>query len=40
MNVNRGSKHFIYINRTFFGLFSLLHELKAKVSINQFVSLT
>jgi len=39
MNVNRGSKHFIYINRTFFGLFSLLHELKAKVSINQFVSL-
>lgn len=40
MNVNRGSKHFIYINRTFFGLFSLLHELKAKVSINQFVGLT
>lgn len=40
MNVNRGSKHFIYINRTFFGLFSLLHELKAKVSINQFISLT
>ena len=39
MNVNRGSKHFIYINRTFFGLFSLLHELKAKVSINQFASL-
>jgi predicted unusual protein kinase regulating ubiquinone biosynthesis (AarF/ABC1/UbiB family) len=39
MNVNRGSKHFIYINRTFFGLFSLLHELKAKVSINQYVSL-
>lgn len=36
MNVNRGSKHFIYINRTFFGLFSLLHELKAKVQINQF----
>ncbi|GLU50603.1 ABC1 kinase family protein [Dyadobacter frigoris] len=39
MNVNRGSKHFIYINRTFFGLFSLLHELKAKVSINKYVSL-
>ena len=39
MNVNRGSKHFIYITRTFFGLFSLLHELKAKVSINQFASL-
>lgn len=32
MNVNRGSKHFIYINRTFFGLFSLLHDLKATVN--------
>ncbi len=32
MNVNRGSKHFIYINRTFFGLFSLLHDLKATVT--------
>jgi predicted unusual protein kinase regulating ubiquinone biosynthesis (AarF/ABC1/UbiB family) len=39
MNVNRGSKHFIYINRTFFGLFSLLHDLKATVSINQFARL-
>ena len=29
MNGNRGSKHFIYINRTFFGLYSLMHELKA-----------
>lgn len=28
-NSNRGSKHFIYINRTFFGLYSLLHDLKA-----------
>ena len=28
-NVNRGSKHFIYVNRTFFGLYNLLHELKA-----------
>ncbi len=36
MNVNRGSKHFIYINRTFFGLFSLLHDLKATVSTTQF----
>ncbi|WP_025764700.1 ABC1 kinase family protein [Dyadobacter tibetensis] len=35
MNMNRGSKHFIYINRTFFGLFSLLHDLKAKVYTNQ-----
>ncbi|NIJ55285.1 ABC1 kinase family protein [Dyadobacter arcticus] len=37
MNVNRGSKHFIYINRTFFGLFSLLHDLKAVVDTKQFV---
>ena len=29
MNGNRGSKHFIYINRTFFGLYNLLHALKA-----------
>ncbi|CAG5007564.1 protein kinase UbiB [Dyadobacter sp. CECT 9275] len=35
MNVNRGSKHFIYINRTFFGLFSLLHDLKAKIVTSQ-----
>jgi predicted unusual protein kinase regulating ubiquinone biosynthesis (AarF/ABC1/UbiB family) len=35
MNVNRGSKHFIYINRTFFGLFSLLHDLKATVKTGQ-----
>ena len=31
MNGNRGSKHFIYINRTFFGLYSLLNDLKARV---------
>jgi predicted unusual protein kinase regulating ubiquinone biosynthesis (AarF/ABC1/UbiB family) len=31
MNGNRGSKHFLYINRTFFGLYNLLHDLKAKV---------
>ncbi|GGN11036.1 ABC transporter [Dyadobacter beijingensis] len=38
MNMNRGSKHFIYINRTFFGLFSLLHDIKAVVDTKQFVS--
>jgi predicted unusual protein kinase regulating ubiquinone biosynthesis (AarF/ABC1/UbiB family) len=38
MNMNRGSKHFIYINRTFFGLFSLLHDLKSVVDTKQFVS--
>lgn len=31
MNGNRGSKHFLYINRTFFGLYSLLHDLKARI---------
>ena len=37
MNGNRGSKHFIYINRTFFGLYNLMHDLKAKkVKIKNF----
>ena len=36
MNGNRGSKHFIYINRTFFGLYSLLNYLKAKVDTEAF----
>ncbi|MBD3660814.1 MAG: AarF/ABC1/UbiB kinase family protein, partial [Arenibacter algicola] len=35
MNGNRGSKHFIYINRTFFGLYNLMFDLKAdKIKIN------
>jgi predicted unusual protein kinase regulating ubiquinone biosynthesis (AarF/ABC1/UbiB family) len=37
MNGNRGSKHFIYINRTFFGLYNLMFDLKATtIKINQF----
>ncbi len=36
MNGNRGSKHFLYINRTFFGLYNLLHELKARVHTRTF----
>lgn len=36
MNGNRGSKHFLYINRTFFGLYNLLHDLKAKVHTNTY----
>ena len=36
MNGNRGSKHFLYMNRTFFGLYNLLHDLRAKVSVNDF----
>jgi len=40
MNGNRGSKHFIYINRTFFGLYNLMFDLKAKkVGINNYKSL-
>lgn len=37
MNGNRGSKHFIYMNRTFFGLYNLMFDLKAKnVDINNY----
>jgi predicted unusual protein kinase regulating ubiquinone biosynthesis (AarF/ABC1/UbiB family) len=36
MNGNRGSKHFLYINRTFFGLFNLLHDLQANVEVNAY----
>ena len=38
-NSSRGSKHFIYINRTFFGLYNLMFDLKAKdIKINNFNS--
>ncbi|MFB9108231.1 ABC1 kinase family protein [Flavobacterium gyeonganense] len=36
MNGNRGSKHFIYMNRTFFGLYNLMFDLKAKIIVDQF----
>lgn len=36
MNGNRGSKHFLYINRTFFGLYNLLNDLKARVNTKTF----
>ncbi|WP_299117338.1 AarF/ABC1/UbiB kinase family protein [uncultured Winogradskyella sp.] len=40
MNGNRGSTHFIYINRTFFGLYNLMFDLKAEnVKINNFINL-
>ena len=32
----RGVKHFIYINRTNFGLYNILHELKATVKTDTF----
>lgn len=36
MNGNRGSKHFIYMNRTFFGLYNLMFDLKASIAVNQY----
>lgn len=37
MNGNRGSKHFIYMNRTFFGLYNLMFDLKAKIVVNNYL---
>ncbi|CDF79544.1 ABC1 family protein [Formosa agariphila KMM 3901] len=40
MNGNRGSKHFIYMNRTFFGLYNLMFDLKAEnIIINNYKSM-
>ncbi|MFI1770543.1 ABC1 kinase family protein [Thalassobellus citreus] len=40
MNGNRGSKHFIYINRTFFGLYNLMFDLKSQnIIINNYKNL-
>lgn len=39
MNGNRGSKHFLYINRTFFGLYNLMNDLGAKVLVNNYKTL-
>jgi len=36
MDAGRGSPHFLYMNRTFFGLYHLLHDLKAHVRVNAF----
>ncbi len=36
MNGNRGSQHFLYINRTFFGLYNLMNDLGATVQINNY----
>ncbi len=39
-NASRGSKHFIYMNRTFFGLYNLMFDLKAEgIKINNFMNL-
>ena len=37
MNSNRGSKHFLYMNRTFFGLYNLLYDLKAEVDTKSYL---
>lgn len=37
MNGNRGSKHFIYMNRTFFGLYNLMFDLKAKIMVDNYL---
>lgn len=40
MNGNRGSKHFIYMNRTFFGLYNLMFDLKAQdIKIDNYLKL-
>lgn len=36
MDHSRGSKHFLYVNRTFFGLYHLLNDLQAKIEIDTF----
>ncbi|MBE8728082.1 ABC1 kinase family protein [Flavobacterium hungaricum] len=37
MNGNRGSKHFIYMNRTFFGLYNLMFDLKATIVVDNYL---
>lgn len=40
MNGNRGSEHFIYMNRTFFGLYNLMFDLKAQdIKINNYLQM-
>ncbi|WP_031426043.1 ABC1 kinase family protein [Flavimarina sp. Hel_I_48] len=36
MNGNRGSKHFLYINRTFFGLYNLMHDLGSRIDVDNY----
>jgi len=33
-SLNRGSQHFIYINRTFFGLYQLMHLIQAEINVS------
>ncbi|TVZ25433.1 ABC1 family protein [Gillisia sp. Hel_I_86] len=36
MNGSRGSQHFLYMSRTFFGLYNLLHDLEATIQVNNY----
>ncbi len=36
MNGTRGSQHFLYMSRTFFGLYNLLHDLEAEIEVNNY----
>ena len=36
LNSNRGSKHFIYMNRILYGLYNLLNGLRVKIKINNY----
>lgn len=36
-NGNRGSEHLLYINRTFFGLYNLLYDLKAEINTQKYI---
>jgi predicted unusual protein kinase regulating ubiquinone biosynthesis (AarF/ABC1/UbiB family) len=33
----RGSRHALYLNRTFFGLYNLLHQLQAKINTREYL---
>lgn len=37
-NGNRGSEHLLYINRTFFGLYNLLYDLKAEINTQKYIN--
>ena len=40
-NANRGSRHFIYMNRTFFGLYNLMHDIQSEnIIINNYKNFT
>lgn len=40
MKINRGSKHFIYVNRSLFGLYNMMNALKAKgISIHRYTEI-